>query len=112
MVDYEFYVNCYLGSMIPQKAFGSCAARAKEALNHFKGNYLVVSSGPESEKMAVCAMAETIYAAKRNRGNVTSATVGNVAVRYENSASASKALWRELYEQACIYLDIYRGAGV
>lgn len=112
MVDYEFYVNYYLGSMIPQKSFAGCAARAKEALNHFKSCYQVVSSGPEAEKLAVCAMAEAIYAAKRNRGNVASATVGSVSVRYEDSASAGKALWRELYERASIYLDIYRGACV
>ena len=112
MVDYEFYVNYYLGSLIPQKGFGGCAARAKEALDRFKSCYQVVSSGPEAEKLAICAMAEAIYAARKNRGNVASATVGSVSVRYEDSAGTNKALWRELYAQASIYLDIYRGACV
>lgn len=112
MADYDFYVNSYLGSIIPQKAFDASSARAEEALNRFKGIYQVVSSGPESEKMAVCAMAEAVYTAKKHRSGVTAASVGNVSVHYEGRDSADKALWRELYEQASIYLDIYRGAGV
>ena len=111
MVDYEFYVSNYLGSTIPQKAFPAAADRAQEALQRLKGSYRVVAAGPEAEKMAICAMAEAVYAARCRRG-VTSASVGNVSVRYEDSRSASKALWRELYEQASIYLDIYRGAGL
>ena len=112
MVDYEFYTNVYLGTLIPQKAFGGMAARAKEALEHFRNVYRVVSDGPETEKLAVCAMAESIYTAKQRRSGVSAASVGNVSVRYESSASANRALWRELYEKAAIYLDIYRGAYV
>ena len=112
MVDYDFYVSSYLGSYIPQKAFSSCAARAQEALGRFKCTYQVVSSGPEAEKMAICAMAEALYKAKQHRSGVSSASMGSVSVRYEDSRSANKALWRELYEQASIYLDFYRGVGM
>ena len=112
MADHAFYVDCYLGSLIPEKAFAACAARAQAALDRFKRSYQVVSSGPEAEKMAVCAMAEAVYAAKKNRGGVSSATVGNVSVHYAGSESEDRLLWRELYEQASIYLDIYRGVGV
>ena len=111
MVDFDFYCGCYLGSRIPQKAFPEMASRAQAALDRFKGIYRVVSSGPEAEKMALCAMAEAVYGAKQNRSGVASATVGSVSVRYEDSGSRNRALWRELYEQASIYLDIYRGAG-
>ncbi len=109
MVDYEFYTGSYLGSSIPEKAFPSTAARAQAALNKLKGVYQVSSSGPEAEKMALCAMAEAIYIASKNRGGVTAATVGSVSVRYDDAQTQRKALWRELYEQASIYLDIYRG---
>lgn len=112
MVDYEFYVNSYLGSSIPPKSFAACAARAQDALGRFKGIYRVASSGPEAEKLALCAMAEAIYGAKQHRGGISAATVGSVSVRYEDSRSANKALWQELYEQASIYLDFYRGVGV
>ena len=60
--------------------------------------------------MALCAMAEVLYAyAGRQRG-IVSASMGGVSVRYENSAE-KKALNRELYECARCYLDIYRGVG-
>ena len=33
MVDYEYYVNCYLGNLIPQKDFSALAGRAQAYLN-------------------------------------------------------------------------------
>ena len=109
MVDYDFYVNTYLGSTIPEKAFPGMAARAGAALERFQRIYAVVQNGEDSRNMALCAMAESIYANQRRSSGVTSASVGNVAVRYEHSESTDKALWRELYQKAGIYLDIYRG---
>lgn len=104
MVDYEFYVNCYLGSAIPEKAFSGVAAQAQQYLERFKGVYRVEASGEQAEKMAVCAMAESLWG-RRNSG-VSSASVGSVSVHY---AKERPALLGELYEKACIYLDIYRG---
>lgn len=106
MVNYEFYVNQYLGSVIPEKAFSGVATRAEQVLKRFKQIYRVESSGQEAEAMAVCAMAETLWQ-NRNRG-LTSANIGSVSVQYETDR---KALRRELFEKACIYLDIYRGVG-
>ena len=106
MVKYEFYVNQYLGTTIPEKAFSGMANQAKQVLNRFKRAYQVESSGPEAESMAICAMAETLWQ-NRNRG-LSSANVGSVTVRY---AGDRPALVGELYEKATIYLDIYRGVG-
>ena len=106
MVKYEFYVNQYLGVTIPEKFFPGMAAKAERVLNRFKQAYRVESSGCEAEALAVCAMAESLWQ-DRNDG-LSSASVGNVSVRYETDR---KALRRELYEKACIYLDIYRGVG-
>lgn len=106
MVNYEFYVNQYLGSVIPEKAFSGVATRAEQVLKRFKQIYRVESSGQEAESMAICAMAETLWQ-NRNRG-LTSANIGSVSVQYETDR---KALRRELFEKACIYLDIYRGVG-
>lgn len=110
MVDYGFYVNQYLGSQIPEKAFSGAAKQAEAALERFRRIYQVSDSGEESRNMAVCAMAEVVYAGSRRRSGVTSASVGSVSVRYEDGERADKALWRELYQRASIYLDIYRGA--
>ena len=37
MVDYEFYVNYYLGSAIPENAFSGVAARARHYLTSSGG---------------------------------------------------------------------------
>ena len=112
MADYEFYVNCYLGSAVPEKAFPAAAAQAAAALERICRNYTVAEHGEETRKMAICAMAEAIFAANRRRAGVTAASVGSVSVRYENAERVDKSLQRELYRQASIYLDIYRGAQV
>ena len=104
MVDYEFYVNCYLGSAIPEKAFSGVAAQAKAHLDRLKSCCRVVASGNDAENMALCAMAETLWA-RRNEG-LASASVGSVTVHYTDDRPS---LLRELYEKAAIYLDIYRG---
>ena len=104
MVDFEFYVNCYLGSSVPEKAFSGVAAQAQAYLDRLKGYCRVVSSGADAENMAVCAMAETLWA-RRNDG-IASASVGSVTVHYTED---QPSLTRELYEKAAIYLDIYRG---
>lgn len=106
MVKYEFYVNQYLGSFIPEKAFSGIVARAEQVLKRFKQVYRVESSGQEAESMAICAMAETLWQ-NRNKG-LASANIGSVSVQYDTDR---KALRRELFDKACIYLDIYRGVG-
>lgn len=112
MVDYEFYVNCYLGSAIPQKAFPTAAAQAAAALERICRIYTVAPCGEETKKMAICAMAEAVYASSRRKAGVTAASVGNVSVRYENGEHAERSLQRELYRKAAIYLDIYRGTSL
>ena len=98
MVDYEFYVNDYLGSAIPEKTFSGVAAQARQWLQYLKNNYRVVSSGAEAEKMAMCAMAEALWS--RRSGDLS----------FPGSKTGEKqSLGRELYEKASIYLDIYRG---
>lgn len=107
MIDYDFYVNDYLGSAIPEKSFSGVAARAAEGLERLKRRYRVLPTDEMSEKMALCAMAEALYHHKNRKAGVTSATVGGVSVRYESAGT--KKLQQQLLEQARIYLDIYRG---
>ena len=108
MVSYEFYKGSYFGSLIPEKAFSGMALRAKEALERLQRQYRV-SGGEDSLKMAICAMAETLYTHSKRRTGLTAASVGEVSVRYEDGVTACRSLQRELYDKACIYLDIYRG---
>ncbi len=108
MVDFDFYANSYLGSAIPERAFPGMVTQAAAVLERYRRNYQVCG-GEEAEAMALCAMAETLYAAGKRRSGVASASVGGVSVRYEAGEDSSKALERELYQRASIFLDIYRG---
>ncbi len=107
MVDYGFYANTYLGSAIPETAFSGAAQQAKYALERFKRRYQVTGT-PEGEMLALCAMAEEVYAEQRRPSNVISSDMGQVSVRY---ATNKRSLERRLYDQALLYLDIYRGVG-
>ena len=108
MIDYDFYVNSYLGTDIPEKVFERVAARAVDALSKICRQYQVADGDLVSRKMALCAMAETIYSYDCRKAGVSSATVGGVSVRYEHSGSLQK----QLLSKAKIYPDIYRGAAV
>ena len=77
MVDYTFYKTVYLGSAIAEKQFPGVAARAQAELARLKQTMRVQSSGAESERLALCAMAEAVYDSFR-RGGVVSATTGSV----------------------------------
>lgn len=111
MADFAFYKDVYMGELIPEKAFSGMALRAQAYLDRLQRTYRVTVPGEESLKMAVCAVAESLYAASKHRGGVTAATVGQVSVRYEGGDRAERSLQRELYEKARIYLDISRGVG-
>lgn len=108
MVDYDFYANTYLGSAIPETAFYGATEQAARALARFKRLYQV-KAAPDAEKLALCAMAEAVYEASRRPRDVVSAGVGKMTVRY--TQEQRRALERRLYDQALLYLDIYRGVG-
>ena len=103
MVDVNFYKTVYLGSAIPEKAFPEMAARAADRLKELKRVCRVKSPGEESEKMALCAVADVLYRNAKH-GGVKSANIGGVQVSYEPAAPD-----RAVYDAAAIYLDIYRG---
>jgi len=112
MADFAFYTDIYLGSLIPEKAFPGTVQRAKEMLDRFCRIYRVTVPGEDSLRMAICAMAESLYAHSKRRGGITAASVGEASVHYEDSRLADRQLSRELYEKAGIYLDISRGVEV
>ena len=115
MVNYELYVNDYLGFSIPEREFHFFAARAKEQLDYYKRIYTVEAPSAKAEELAACAMADVLYAiatAQNGAGAVSSASIGSVSVSYGGVTAidlSRKGQARELYEAACRYLDIYRG---
>lgn len=105
MVDFAYYADIYLGSLIPEKEFPRLKKRAEAYLNQLSRIYQV-EGGEDARAMAVCAMAEELYRSGNRRG-VTSASIGGVSVRYDDGGS--QRLLGQLYRQAAIYLDMYRG---
>ena len=109
MADFGFYKDVFLGERIPEKSFASLARQARDVLQHYERTYRVSVPGEDSYRMAICAMAETLYAFSRCRAGMTAATVGEVSVRYESGDDSLKAMQRQLYRDASTYLDITRG---
>ena len=108
MLTYEFYVDSYWGSAIPETAFPQIAARAEAALSRMKRIYRVEGTGELSEKMALCAMAETIYRFSQRSEGGSQVRMGGMTVSY----TEPKALSRAWLQRARVYLDIYRGRDV
>ena len=111
MADYNFYVNQYKGNLIPQDALEAALAQAQRALDRMKRIYRVRPAVEDGEDLALCAMADALYAAGSRNPCVSAAAVGSVSVRYEDAAGTRKALTQTLYDCAQRYLDVYRGVG-
>ncbi len=115
---YDFYLNTYCGRAISVEEFPELMARAKDKLAHYRRIYRV--EGDEAmEKMALCAMAETIGyfdAAQNGSGGLRYASVGTVSVSgkgiYSQVDISPKAQEKELYRTASMYLTVYRGTGL
>ena len=101
MVDYEFYVNSYLGCSIPQNQFSRLAAQAAAILESYERCYTVSCPGTDSRSFAICAMAECLLEHERRVRGLHAATN-----RY---CEEPEPLARQLYRRARIYLEIYRG---
>ena len=104
MVNFDFYVSRYRGSLIPENAFVGLVARAQQYLQQFQRNYRVTVPDEAAEKLALCAMAEVLYSRKDD--GVTQSRVGSVSVQYRTDKTP---LQRALYQAASVYLDINRG---
>ena len=119
MTGYDFYAGTYHGGAISAEEWPAYVGRAEDQLTRYKRIYTVTLPGPDSEAMAVCAMAEALYSfdllANSEGGPVQSAAIGSVSVSYGGAAQtldlSQKGQERELYRCACRYLDICRGVG-
>lgn len=118
-VSYLFYTAEYGGDGIPdEETFDRLAKRAAAQLARYRRIYTVTAPEGDSERMAICAMADALYyfecAQNGTGGPVSSASIGSVSVSYDASGSVDvspAAQARELYRAASLYLDIYRGCG-
>lgn len=114
---YDFYRNEYRGSAVEQEEFPELLERAKDQLSLYRRSYRV-QGDRVAEKMALCALAETIGyfdAAQNGEGGLRYASVGTVSISgkgiYTEVDITPAAQAKELFRAAARYLDIYRGIG-
>lgn len=113
MITYDFYAGVYMGESIPEAEFLRLSRRAEAQLARYKRIYTVTAPEKDSEKLAICAMADALYyyEVAQNGGLVTSSSIGSVSSSYRVDAVdiSPAAQSTELYRSACLYLNIYRG---
>lgn len=117
MVDYYFYTGTYHGGSISADEWPAAEQEASAQLAKYKRIYTITApeNDPDAEKMAICAMAESIvFNARAEAGQalISSASIGSVSVSYSgmNSVDLSeRAKANRIYNACVLYLDVYRG---
>lgn len=115
MTDYSFYTGEYGGSSIPQDAWTAMQRDAGARVARYERIYAVTWLEPNGRDMAVCAIADAMYAFERLQaegGAIKSASVGSVsesraAVSAPDTSPAAQE--QEFYRCLCLYADVYRG---
>lgn len=113
MPDYDFYVSEFCGGSIPFNEFEPYVRRAGAELERLERIY-TVSGTQEQRKLAVCAMADSLYYFDNvaNGLTVRSASIGSVSESSSATVDISqKEQSKQLYKAASLYLEICRGVG-
>ena len=108
--DYNFYINDYKGSVIPDAPnYDRAAVEAKAYLAYVTHNH-ITEDLPEvvltKVKMAQCAIADVCYKREQDESAkvISSESVGNHSVSYSVSKVDYRQREREKYSQAKMYL--------
>lgn len=111
-MDYAFYTDTYLGTSIQAADFPRLSTRATAQLARYKRMYRVTAPAADSENLAVCALADTIYYYEQvtNGAVAGSVSVGSVSASAQLPDTSPAAQAAELLRAAGDYLQIYRGA--
>ncbi len=115
MVDFTFYQTVYQGGTIPTEAdFRDLSREAEAQLRRYERIY-TVEGDDDARSMAICAMADSLYAFQvaQTSGSIASSSIGSVSTGYNVAEvdASPKAQSQELYRRASLYLDIKRGCG-
>lgn len=113
---YDFYLNDYKGSVIPDApSYDRAAVEASAYIDYITHNGTMDDILPEAVmvkvKLAQCAVADVCYKQARDdvANVVSSETVGNHSVSYAASKVGFKQREQEKYSKAKTYL---RGTGL
>ena len=103
-VDYEYYVNTFLGTAIPATSFPALEKKAEAFLHRITfGRVKRLPEIPTEVKDAICAMAEYNFQADKKTPGVKSENIDGYSVSYSDSTETSKNT--ELYGVAKNYLS-------
>lgn len=124
-VDYTFYTDTYLGSIIPETDFNHLALEASHFINaitYGRADTVITDNTDadlfEKVKMATCAAAEGYYAnlateAQGGTGVIQSEKIGNYSVTYALAGDMAQSLGMAILRKAGPYLAdtdlLYRG---
>lgn len=114
-LPYIFYAGDYAGTVIPEDQWLTCRRDAEAKMQRYERMYRVHYPQPNARGMAICAIAEAIYAYGQllaGNGPIQSMSVGSVSETraagtvVDTSPAEQEA---EFYRCARLYADIYRG---
>lgn len=111
-VDYNYYAQAFLGTVIPEKSFPKAEKRAEAFINRITfGRIKRLSEIPLEVKDAICAVAEYRYQADKMAPGVRSENIEGYSVSYGDTTESDRNA--ELYGVAKNYLSdtglLYRG---
>ena len=112
--DYDFYLNDYKGSVIPDaSAYDRVAVEASAFLDYVTHNHIkdLTDEMMVKVKLAQCAIADVCYKQEKDdvANVVSSESVGNHSVSYAVSKVSFRQRELEKYTKAKVYL---RGTGL
>lgn len=107
--DYDFYLNDYKGSIIPDApSYGRAAIEASAYIDYITHNHIkdITDEMMVKVKLAQCAVADVCYKQEQDdvANVVSSESVGNHSVTYAVSKVGHKQRELEKYSKAKIYL--------
>lgn len=112
-MNYDFYVNQYGGSLIPEADFKRLAIKARAHIDHLTFGRIDWDMAGDNIKTCLCEVCEAEYRSERaeNGEAVTSESVGAVKVTY--AEGSRKSLERVVHSVVSKYLLhtglMYRG---
>ena len=98
-VTYEYYMNSFGGSLIPENCWNSTEIKMSARLNRYTFDRMKEGDWPEKAKAALCEMCDCAYKYEERDGKTSENNDG-----YSVSYDIGKSLDAMLYEIAEIYL--------
>lgn len=121
MLCYDFYVVNFGGASLSPEEWETQAMKAERYLRYLGGVYELTPRVPDGEKLAVCALAESMQQLDdlktgKATGPVSSEKVGSVSVSYAVPAGggydlSTSGTTQTLLASIAPYVHLYAGVG-